>query len=329
MGMVDLIHQVKAVLPKRFGGSGNAYGWSTSVVMPFRNNSGGTLPLGYVVQFGPGNSSGSIQKALATDSVFVVGVIVGYYTGGNTDTYVSGDVAANALAAVMVKGSCEVYLSANVSKDDYAFVHATDGTAYGSATVAAGAFGRYESTGLSGNLGRVHLFGAPVFSAGGGSSPLTTKGDIYGRSTVDARIPVGSNGQYLYADSTQTLGVKWNTISTYWQCTATFFSVAAGDEIWIRIPYDCTVDGWDITGNASGSAVVDVWSDTYTNFPPTVADTIAGSELPTLSAARKNQDTTLSTWTTSLVRGRYLMFHVNSVSGIATLQVVIYGTRTL
>lgn len=45
----------------------------------------------------------------------------------------------------------------------------------------------------------------------GSSSPLTTKGDIFGHSSVDARIPVGSNGQVLTADSTQTLGVKWGT----------------------------------------------------------------------------------------------------------------------
>lgn len=43
----------------------------------------------------------------------------------------------------------------------------------------------------------------------GGSSPLTTKGDLYGFSTVDARLPVGTNDYVLTADSTQTLGVKW------------------------------------------------------------------------------------------------------------------------
>lgn len=46
-------------------------------------------------------------------------------------------------------------------------------------------------------------------SPGGGSSPLTTKGDVWGYSTADARIPVGSNGQVLTADSTQALGVAW------------------------------------------------------------------------------------------------------------------------
>jgi hypothetical protein len=42
-------------------------------------------------------------------------------------------------------------------------------------------------------------------------SPLTTKGDIHGFSTVDARVPIGTNGQILEADSTQTLGLKWVT----------------------------------------------------------------------------------------------------------------------
>lgn len=42
-----------------------------------------------------------------------------------------------------------------------------------------------------------------------GSAPLTTKGDIFGFSTVNARLPVGSNTQILTADSAQALGVKW------------------------------------------------------------------------------------------------------------------------
>ena len=47
----------------------------------------------------------------------------------------------------------------------------------------------------------------------GAVSPLTTKGDVYGFSTVDARIPVGANDTVLTADSTQALGVKWATPS--------------------------------------------------------------------------------------------------------------------
>ena len=46
-------------------------------------------------------------------------------------------------------------------------------------------------------------------AVGAGTSPLTTKGDIWVFSTVDARLPVGTNGFVLSADSTQATGLKW------------------------------------------------------------------------------------------------------------------------
>ncbi len=60
-----------------------------------------------------------------------------------------------------------------------------------------------------------HYIALPVEGGGGGtSSPLTTKGDLWGYSTANARIPVGTNGYALVADSTQTLGLKWAAVGT-------------------------------------------------------------------------------------------------------------------
>jgi hypothetical protein len=57
---------------------------------------------------------------------------------------------------------------------------------------------------MSGNdIGRVE------FEDAGSVSPLTTKGDIYTFDTGDTRLPVGTNGQVLYADSAETTGLKW------------------------------------------------------------------------------------------------------------------------
>jgi hypothetical protein len=42
-----------------------------------------------------------------------------------------------------------------------------------------------------------------------GSSPLTTKGDIYVFSSSNTRLPVGANGKVLKADSSTTTGLVW------------------------------------------------------------------------------------------------------------------------
>lgn len=53
------------------------------------------------------------------------------------------------------------------------------------------------------------LRGDGTFATPAGSSPLTTKGDLFTYDTASARLPVGTNGQVLTADSAEATGLKW------------------------------------------------------------------------------------------------------------------------
>ncbi|MGC2198120.1 MAG: hypothetical protein WA628_25845, partial [Terriglobales bacterium] len=50
--------------------------------------------------------------------------------------------------------------------------------------------------------------------SGGSSSPLSAKGDLWGFGSSDVRVPVGTDGQCLVADSTSAVGLKWGSCGT-------------------------------------------------------------------------------------------------------------------
>lgn len=96
----------------------------------------------------------------------------------------------------------------------------------------------------------------------------------------------------------------------------------------IYIPVGLTITGVIVVADQSGSIVIDLWKDTYTNFAPTVADTITASAKPTLSAATKSKDTTLTGWTTSCAADTFIRVNVDSVSTVTRVGLYLLYTRT-
>lgn len=99
----------------------------------------------------------------------------------------------------------------------------------------------------------------------------------------------------------------------------------AGD---LEIPFGCTIGAVTALADQSGSIVVDVWKDTYANYPPTDADTITASAPVTISTATKSQDTTLTGWTTSITAGDTLRFNVDSCTSITRVTLSLKVSTT-
>ena len=101
-------------------------------------------------------------------------------------------------------------------------------------------------------------------------------------------------------------------------------AITTGNKGDVVIPYNMTISSWTIVADQTGNIVIDVLRSNYATFPPTVS--IAGSEKPTLSAASKNQDLSLSTWATGITAGDIVRFNVDSATTVTRVTLSIQGT---
>ena len=95
----------------------------------------------------------------------------------------------------------------------------------------------------------------------------------------------------------------------------------------VRIPFDCTILEVTLLADQTGSIVVDIWKDIYSNFPPSNADSITASATPTITSSNKYNDATLTDWTTSISTGDILRFNVDSCTTILRCTVILKVRR--
>ena len=100
--------------------------------------------------------------------------------------------------------------------------------------------------------------------------------------------------------------------------------ISTGQKGFIACPFAGTIKRWTLVADQSGSIVIDVWKTSYLAAPPTVADTIAGAEKPTLAAAQKNEDASLSSWKTPVLAGDVFGFNVDSAATVTRANLVVW-----
>jgi hypothetical protein len=100
-------------------------------------------------------------------------------------------------------------------------------------------------------------------------------------------------------------------------------AITTGVKGYVRFPYACTITKHTLLADQSGSLVIDMWKDTYANYPPTVADTITASAKPTLSTAIKAEDSTLTGWTKTVTAGDVFGFSVDSATTVTRAHLIV------
>jgi hypothetical protein len=159
---------------------------------------------------------------------------------------------------------------------------------------------------------------------------------LLGRSTAGAgdteEIACTSFGRALIDDASVaaqrvTLGLSTFQITVILGDGTNAIVNGAASKGWFKVAFACTVTAWELVADASGSIVIDIWKDTYANFPPTDADRIAGTDKPTLSSVQKNTSTALTGWTTSIAAGDYLGFEVESAATVKQVTLTLTVTR--
>ena len=105
-------------------------------------------------------------------------------------------------------------------------------------------------------------------------------------------------------------------------------AITTGVKGYAEVPFACTIDRATLLADQSGSIVIDVWKDTYANYPPTDADTITASAPPTITTATKSQDATLTGWTTTVTAGDIIGFNVDSATTVTRVHLTLRCLRT-
>ena len=109
-------------------------------------------------------------------------------------------------------------------------------------------------------------------------------------------------------------------------------TITTGLKGYLPVDFGCTIQAVTLLGDQSGSIVVNIWKCSYASFDPTTTpsatDKITASAPPTITTAKKSQDTTLTGWNTTISAGDILAFNVDSVTSMTRVTLALKVKRT-
>jgi hypothetical protein len=264
-------------LKGRFGGTGNDRRWGTAIYGVYSKDTAGSFPFGSLVRLRHAYNDWRVELSTTVDDPNVVGVVIGttYGSGENIGDLEWGAIPSNTQA------------------------------------VAVGRFGQFDVAVGSNGVTRGHY----VYSVG-------SNGQAYGKSTRG----VGAIGKWIStAGGSNTVRANIGhtadesafdvDVSLNFLIDGGGAAITTGQKGHVKVDFPCAIVDWTLLADTTGSLVVDVWKDTYANFPPSGADSITASAKPTITGSTKATGPPTG-WTTTIASGDVLAFTVDSASTI-------------
>jgi hypothetical protein len=164
---------------------------------------------------------------------------------------------------------------------------------------------------------------------GTGASSIGSAGAImYSNGTNQVASNAPTVGQIPIANGSGVVSFQNQVASIVYVIDGGGAIYSAGVKGFLQIPFNCTITAVSLLADQTGSTVIDIWKDTYANFPPTGADSITASAKPTITASNKSVNSTLTGWTTTITAGDVLAFNVDSVTTITRVTITLSVNRT-
>jgi len=106
-------------------------------------------------------------------------------------------------------------------------------------------------------------------------------------------------------------------------------AIAAGIKGDIYFTHPAKIKSVTLLADQQGSIVIDLWKDTYANYPATDEDSITASAPITITDAVKVQDATLTGWTKDITATQSIRINVDSCTTItkATLIITVWNVE--
>jgi hypothetical protein len=176
-----------------------------------------------------------------------------------------------------------------------------------------------------------HTAGSAVGSGASAALTFLTDGDETASLANSRRVLAGTGITFddttpgertINAAAAQPKSITWcidgagSVISVGAKVGAAFRAKVAG-----------TITKITLMADQNGAIVIDIWKDTFANYPPTNADSITASAPPTIPSSNISaEDSTLTGWTTGFSAGDVFIINVDSVTAITRCTLMVEYT---